>query len=444
MPGVRQIRGLNPAADREVVMPENASKAVMLAESDTPPPAEMLRFLGCQPILDREQNTFGHELLFRSGSGNHFSGDPNNASRQVIDGALTMGLESLIGPGKIFVNCTRESLTEGLVTLLPPANTVLEVLETVEVDDGVIAACERLKDAGYQIALDDYVPHPAMDRLLQLANYVKLDFRLCERDALLRIRRHVDRRGIALLAEKVETEAEFDRSVEDGFEYFQGYFFARPKMIRTREIPANKMISLQLVSLVCQPSYDRAVVEKLLMADASLCFRLLRLVNSAGMGLRHPVRTVRQAILMVGEDELAKMVLVASAVTLGSDRKVASELILLALTRARFCGLLAPAARQSNGEQYLIGMMSVMDALLLTPMENILEKLPLRSEAVGVLEGDHGQASFPLQVVRAYERKDWKVCDMLCGRMRISEARLTEMYAESQRWAAQQIGCMSH
>ncbi len=401
-----------------------------------------MRFIGCQPILDREQKTFGHELLFRSGTSNHFSGDPNSASRQVIDSALTMGLEASIGTGKIFVNCTRESLTDGLVTLLPAATTVLEVLETVQIDETVITACERLKALGYQIALDDYVPQPGMDRLLELADYIKLDLRLCDAEELLRIRRHVERHGIALLAEKVETEAEFDRSVEDGFGYFQGYYFARPKMISGRDITANKLISLQLLSLVSQPTFDRCAVEKLLIADASLCFRLLRLVNSAGMGIRHPVRTVKQAMLMIGEDELAKLIMVASAVTLASDAKVASELVFLALARARFCELLAPASLQSTGEQYLIGMMSVMDAMLLMPMGKILEMLPLRSEAMAVLEGDRGLASFALRIVRAYEQQDWKTCEALCGRMRISEGRLTEMYAESQHWAARQIGSM--
>ncbi len=404
--------------------------------------AEVLRFIGCQPILDRDQKTFGHELLFRSGSGNHFSGDADSATRQVIDGALTMGLDASIGSGKLFINCTRDALTGGLVTLLPVATTVIEVLETVEVDEQVIAACARLKDVGYQIALDDYVPHIAMDQLLDLADYVKLDFRLCDPATLKKICRHVDGRGIALLAEKVETEAEFERSTRDGFGYFQGYFFAKPKMVESRDIPANKVISLQLLSLVCQPSYDRVVVEKLLMAESSLCFRLLRLVNSAGMGLRHPVRTVRQAILMIGEEELGKLILVASAVTLGSDSKVANELILLALTRARVCELLAPAARQSAGEQYLIGMMSVMDAMLLMPIADILEMLPLRAEAIAVLQGDQGFASLPLRVARAYEQQQWAVCDTLCGRMKLSEVRLTTMYAAAQRWAAQQLGSM--
>jgi c-di-GMP-related signal transduction protein len=271
-------RAQGKRADKQKVRSRNSSLAVDPAALDGTV-AETLRYLGCQPILDRDQKIFGHELLFRSGHGHHFSGDGDSASRQVIDTAVTMGLQGLIGSGKIFVNCTREALTQGLVTLLPVATTVLEVLETIAVDDAVVDACVRLKGMGYQIALDDYLPQDGMDRLLGLADYVKLDFRLCDRAMLRKIRRHVDGRGIALLAEKVETEAEFERSVGDGFQYFQGYYFSRPKMLESRDIPANKAVALQLLSLVSQPAYDLALVEKLLLAESSLCFRLLRLVN---------------------------------------------------------------------------------------------------------------------------------------------------------------------
>lgn len=404
--------------------------------------AQALRYLGCQPILDQEQRTYGHELLFRSGAGNYFSGDGDSASRQVIDNALTMGLEDLGGHGKIFVNCTREALTKGLVTLLPAATTVLEILESVLVDDEVVRACEGLADKGYEIALDDYVPRDGMDRLLQLVTYVKLDFRACDRSMLKKIRRHVDGRGIALLAEKVETEAEFERSVKDGFSYFQGYYFSKPKMVEARELPVNKLVTLQLLCMVTQPTYDRKLMEKLLMAESSLCFRLLRLVKSAALGIRQQIRSIRQAMLMIGEDELAKLIMVASAVSLAGESNASSELVLLALRRARFCELLAPSARQSAGEQYLIGMVSVMDAMLMMPMETIVQMLPLRSEAVAVLKGSTGPASIPLRTVRAYEQQDWSACAVLCARMRVSDLRLSEWYAAAERWGSEQLKSM--
>lgn len=409
------------------------------ASDVTPPDAVALRYMGCQPILDRSHNLFGHELLFRSGPKNAFSGEGNDATRQVIDGALTMSLDATTGNGKIFVNCTREALTEELVTLLPAPRTVLEVLETLEVDDAVFAACVKLKNSGYQIALDDYTPSPAMDRLLELSDYVKLDFRACDEPTLDAIRKHLEPHKLQLLAEKVETEMEFDRALAQGFSYFQGYFFAKPLMMQEQDIPLDKTVCLQLLAMVTQPDCDRATIERLIMTDSALCFRLLRLVNSAGMGIRNPIRTVKQAMLMIGERELYKLIVVASAMRLADDSPVAKQLIVLALRRARFCELMAPAARQSGGEQYLIGMLSAMDAMLRTPISKVLEKLPLRQEAAGVLLGEHGLASYPLQLLLAYESQDWPTVDRLCSRMHVPQQRLIDVFGASQRWGSEQL-----
>lgn len=398
--------------------------------------------MGCQPILDRSQNLYGHELLFRNSPKNAFAGEGDAATRHVIDGALTMSLDEGLGDGKLFVNCTRESLTEQLVTLMPVKRTVLEVLETLDVDDAIVDACISLKQRGYEIALDDYTPSPHMDRLLDIADYVKLDFRACDEAELARLRKHVMRPGIRLLAEKVETEEEFKRALGQGYTYFQGYFFAKPIMMEEQTIPTDKSICLQLLSLVMNPPCDREMLERLLMTDSSLCFRLLRMVNSAGMGIRNTIRTVRQAILMIGEQELCKMILVASVERFVEGSPGAKQLITLALRRARFCELTAPAARQSGGEQYLIGMMSAMDAMLRTPISKLLEKLPLRQEAAAVLLGDHGFASYPLQLMMAYEEKNWKTVDTLCSRMHIPEHQLVETLGKADLWSIEQVSKM--
>jgi EAL and modified HD-GYP domain-containing signal transduction protein len=415
------------------------TQAQQSAADETPQDAAALRYMGCQPILDASYRLFGHELLFRSGPKNAFSGDGVDATRQVIDGALTMSLDATTGDGKIFVNCTREALTEELVTLLPAQRTVLEILETLEVDDEIFNACVKLKKNGYEIALDDYTPNPSMDRLLELADYAKLDFRACDEPTLDAIRKHLAPYKMQLLAEKVETEQEFELGRVQGFIYFQGYFFAKPLMLEEQDIAPDKTICLQLLAMVTQPDCDRMMIERLLMTDSALCFRLLRLVNSAGMGIRNPIRTVKQAMLMIGERELYKLIVVASAMRLADENPVAKQLIVLALRRARFCELMAPAARQSGGEQYLIGMLSAMDAMLRTPIRKVLEKLPLRQEAAGVLLGEQGLAAYPLQLLLAYEAQDWPTVDRLCSRMHVPQQRLIDVFGASQRWGSEQI-----
>jgi EAL and modified HD-GYP domain-containing signal transduction protein len=399
------------------------TQAQQSAADETPQDAAALRYMGCQPILDAAHRLFGHELLFRSGPKNAFSGDGVDATRQVIDGALTMSLDATTGDGKIFVNCTREALTEELVTLLPAQRTVLEILETLEVDDEIFNACVKLKKNGYEIALDDYTPNPSMDRLLKLADYAKLDFRACDEPTLDAIRKHLAPYKMQLLAEKVETEQEFERGRVQGFSYFQGYFFAKPLMLEEQDIAPDKTICLQLLAMVTQPDCDRMMIERLLMTDSALCFRLLRLVNSAG----------------IGERELYKLIVVASAMRLADENPVAKQLIVLALRRARFCELMAPAARQSGGEQYLIGMLSAMDAMLRTPIRKVLEKLPLRQEAAGVLLGEQGLAAYPLQLLLAYESQDWPTVDRLCSRMHVPQQRLIDVFGASQRWGSEQV-----
>ncbi len=401
--------------------------------------SQLMRFVGRQPILTGDQKTFGYELLYRSGTHNHFSGDPDGASRQMVDSILNMGLATIAPEGKAFINCTRDTLLRGYVTLLPPTSTVVEVLETVEVDDEVFRVCSKLKDAGYQIALDDYMPNPSMDRLLGLADYAKLDFRACGVESLRAIQAHLRLHKLALLAEKVETQAEFDRAKLEGFRYFQGYFFSRPTILQSEAIPTNKLLYVQLLHAVNVSPYNREAVERLLMVEASLCFRLLRLVNSAGMAIRNPVRTVRQALLMLGEDELRKLITVAGAAVLADGVPGSRELIMLALCRARFCELMAGVMQEVAAEQYLIGLLSVMPALLRVTPQQLVGMLPLAPHIVAVLLGSSDQGSLPLRLSEALEAGQWEHSAALVAETTRSEDEVADLHAESVRWSAKQV-----
>ncbi|WP_213805521.1 HDOD domain-containing protein [Granulicella sp. dw_53] len=397
------------------------------------------RFVGRQPILDLQQAVHGYELLFRTSLENSFSGDSDNATRQMIDNVLLLGMDTIAPGSRAFVNCTREAITEELITFLPPEVTVVEVLETVEVDEELVGACVKLKKMGYQIALDDYVPGGGSDRLIELANYVKLDYRACGPEQLRQIQRYLEGAEVALVAEKVETAEEFERARDAGYLYFQGYFFARPTILHSREIPPNLVIYMQLLSAISRPQMDLREIERLVMAETSLCYRVLRVVNSVAVGLRYEVTSVRQALLLLGEDPLRRLLSIATATSLWKRYNVSSELILLALQRARFCELLAPLCGQPGGEQYLIGLISVVDAILQVPMEQVLKMLPLRGEAAGVLLGQDGPAGASLKLIQAYERQDWRSCGLICRRLHLSEAELMRMYVVALQWATKEI-----
>jgi EAL and modified HD-GYP domain-containing signal transduction protein len=397
------------------------------------------RFVGRQPILDLRQQLFGYELLFRSGLDNVFAGDSDDATRSMIDNVLLLGLDTIAPGGKAFVNCTHESITKGLVTFLPAESTVLELLETVVIDDEVISACRHLKKLGYKIALDDYVPGEATERLVELADYVKLDFRACDAEQLRQTQRSLQGTKVSFIAEKVETLEEFARAKAEGYHYFQGYFFARPSISQSRQIPTNQMLYLQLLSALSRSEPNLDEIVRLVTAEASLCYRVLRMVNSARLAIHGQVTSIRQALFLIGEQQLRKLVMVATTTSFGKNSNMASELIFLSLQRARFCELMAPAAGQRKEEQYLIGLLSTFDAILQTPMEQLLKVLPLREEAASVLRGGINSVGDALRLARHYEQKEWQACADLCATFRITETELTNHYVASMQWATNEV-----
>jgi c-di-GMP-related signal transduction protein len=395
-----------------------------------------MSFVGRQPIFDAQLQVFGYELLFRSGWENYFIGDSDTATRQLIDNVLLQGLDALALGAKAFVNCTREALTGRLVSFLPPSSTVLEILETITIDAEVISACMDLKSAGYRIALDDFLPGKGSDQLLNIADYVKLDFRASDTEQLAEIQRQLQGTNVSLVAEKIETYEEFEAAAANGYHYFQGYFFSRPSILRHREIPSNRSNYLMLFAALARSSFDLNEIEKLVMAETSLCYRLLRLVNSSGLGIRREVSSVRQALVLIGEDHFRKLATVAMATSLGKEPGKSHELILLSLQRARFCELVAPLVQQASAEQYLIGLLSIVDVILEMPMEQVVKMLPLRPAAIAVFLGEDNPVAAPLRLLLSYEQAQWEYCSSLCQALGVSEAEVTNLYLTALSWAA--------
>jgi EAL and modified HD-GYP domain-containing signal transduction protein len=418
------------AASAEACQPARAT-----AEAASTPPS---RFLARQPILDARRDVVGYELLFRSGWENSFRGEADEASRRVMDHCLYVGIDSLTEGGLAFVNCTREALLGRLFTLLSPRNTVLEVLETVEPDAEVVAACMDARALGYRIALDDFVPFPQMQALVEIADYVKVDFLLSGPAERREIKRMTRKSRAALLAEKVESQDQFDIARREGFEYFQGYFFCRPRMVATREIPPNRLNYLRLLVELTRTTMNLEEVLRIVRMEASLCYRLLRLANSALWGLRETVTSVRGAFMVVGEDRLRTLVAVAASSFLGQGQSAA--LVEMSLLRARFCELVAPLVGENPKEQFMLGLLSLIDAMLGTSMEMIAKELPFRDEARAALLGVKNRAAAPLCLIRSFELGAWASCECEPEGVAISEETLTTLYLESVTWARESMG----
>jgi c-di-GMP phosphodiesterase len=398
-------------------------------------PRRQARFLARQPILDAQQKIIAYELLFRSGWDNVYRGEDDDSTRQMLDNILVVGAQGLSSNTLAFVNCTRESLVGHLVTLLPPAHTVLEILETVEPDEEVIAACRKLKKIGYRLALDDFFSREGMRPLIEMADYVKVDFRASDIAARKNIRFHLRGSPAALLAEKIEEQTEFTTALDEGYQYFQGYFFSRPTILARHEIPPHQLNTTGLLAAISKELLDPKEIERIVMADPPFCFRLLRLVNSPFYGMRNQVNSVQRALMIVGENEFRKLATVAIAGSLGEKRPHA--LISLSLQRARFCELLAPYLDEDPFEQYLMGLLSLLDAILQTPMSSIVELLPLRPPVRGALLGESNATGMALTLVKSYETgaQDSDSYTLSEELQNLGPEVLNKMSIEATRWA---------
>lgn len=390
-----------------------------------------------QPIFTRSERVFGYELLFRGGLEACFSSsDLEAACRSTLDSSLLMGLDVLCGGAYAFVNCTREALLMGHATLLPPRSTVVEVLETVKPDPEVEAACRNLKQSGYLLALDDFVPGDMRESLTTIADIIKLDLILTPRNQWHKMVARYSPR-IQMLAEKVETRQDFLDTRNMGFTYFQGYFFARPVIVSASEVPPTQINYVRMLQVVHQPLIDYAALEELIKQEASLCYRLLRYLNSAVFGFAREIRSVRHALSMLGEGEIRRWISLAA--TVGAGQQGPAELLQTALVRAHFCELISRRLQHGPSDYFLLGLLSLIDAILGMPMTAVLEGLPVDREIKATLLGKPSRLQPLYELVLAQERADWRRCSEIAAHFRIPEEEVAGAYVTSVQWAREVV-----
>jgi EAL and modified HD-GYP domain-containing signal transduction protein len=394
------------------------------------------RFVARQPIFNRREQVYGYELLFRSGLENRYTAsDDDAAARDVADNFLTIGARTLTAGRKAFLNCTRHFLVNEYATLLSQEETVIEILETVEPDAEVLAACRRLKSLGYVIALDDFVYAEKFQPFVELANIIKVDFRVTGRRDRQQAVAKFSPLGIQLLAEKVETRAEFSEARDSGYVYFQGYFFCEPQIVPSRHIPAFKLHYLQILQAISKPELDRSEIVALIDREVSLCYKLLRLVNSALFGFRRDISSTWNALELLGDRALTKWASVAAV--LGLAGNAPNELVLTALTRGRCCELLAARLGTRKDEQamFLLGVFSLMEAMLGLPMSEIVSEIALPEMVRAALLGRPNRYREILDLVKAFEAGIWSQVSELALGLQQDEAHLSFAYLEAVDWA---------
>jgi c-di-GMP-related signal transduction protein len=390
------------------------------------------RFVARQPILDRLQNVYGYELLFRNGVEDFFNSDPELAARSTLDTSLLLGINTLCDHRRAFVNCTREVLFKDLITLLPPSQTVAEILETVEPEDRVIAACKRLKAGGYLIALDDFAPNDPRIPLCEFADIIKVDFRATRPEERAGMMRRFGSGKCKMLAEKLETPQEFQQACDMGFVYFQGYFFCRPEIVSGREVPASRVHYIRLLEMVSRREINMLELEKTLKQEASISYRLLRYLNSPVFGFALEIKSIRHAMAVLGEREVRRWIRLV--VTLGAAEQKCSELVLMGLARARFCELLSERL-QSNSDLFLMGLLSMMDAILEVSMDVLLEQLPVEHETKAALLGQKSSLRPLYKLMLAQESGEWAEASGLAKQLKLSDEEVASTWWQALRWA---------
>ena len=400
-------------------------------------------YLARQPIFDASLQLHAYELLYRASAENRFTAtDGDRATSAVIARTfLSLGLDNVTGGKLAFINFPRQLILDDLASALPHDRVVIEILEDVEPDAELLAAVERLKGNGYTVALDDFVLlRPEYEPLLALADVVKVDWRASDAKSRDAIARRFAQHGPTLLAEKVETEAEFQEAVALGYRYFQGFFFARPQMVSAREVPAFKLNYLRLLKAVQAPRLDFDAIERIVKTETTLLHWLLKRVNSAAFGLRTRVNSIRQALVALGEIELRRWVSVFCIAGMGEDRP--QELLVQSFVRAYLCEELAsrlPLAGLRT-DAFLVGMLSLLDAVLGRPLPQLVKELPLSPEARGALLDGTGPLAPLLACSVAYERADWSKVSEIANQLRLPEGEVSAGYFEALAQAQEVFG----
>ncbi len=396
-------------------------------------------FVARQPIFDRERVVHGYELLFRSGFENYYNAlDDDKATVDVIANSFfVIGFDQLTDGRRAFINFTRNLLTRRVATLLPREAVTVEILEDVEPDGEMVNICKDLKESGYMVAMDDFVSKDVGNPLVQFADIVKVDFMgtdPAERKALCE---HLSATGVKPLAEKVETEDEFLEAVKWGYEYFQGYFFSKPVIRTGKRLAGNKLTYLQVLYEVNQPGISYDELEKLIKQDLSLTYQLLRFMNSAWFGFRSEIKSIRHALVLLGPKEIKKWFSLIALTNMATDKP--EELILRAVARAKVAEGIAPLIdmKEHRSELFLLGMFSLIDAVTDTPMDEIMEKLPLDQQVKQALLGEECVFKTVYDTILSYERGEWDPFAQCAQKLKLEEAAMAGLVTESQQWASQ-------
>ena len=393
-----------------------------------------------QPIFDKRMRVYGYELLYRGTmQRGHASFDGDKATTEVIlNSFYNNDIDLIIGGKRAFINFTENLLKEEIPQMLSKEKIIVEVLENVEVDIGVTEACKALKEAGYILALDDFVFENLrlFNPILPYVDIIKVDFlqtNFC--DVKKAIMRTLAQKNKRFLAEKVETQEQYMMALELGFEYFQGYFFEKPYIIVGKDIEPYKLSYMHMITEVNE-TQDFDKMSDIVSHDVALSYKLLRLINSPFYGRGNKIKSAKQALVMLGLDEVKKWVTLLMLKESGKDKP--DEVMRVSLIRAKFSENLADLLGFGNrkSELFLMGLFSTLDAILDKPLNEVVQYLPLEKDIIEAYSIESNSVFGKiLKVIKFYEKGKWTECDLILEECALDPFLVSAKFFDAIIWA---------
>ncbi len=391
-------------------------------------------FLARQPIFNSRKQVVAYEILYRESEENAFnpSTDGDMATTSVISDAIThFGIEGLAGGRWACINFTRQLLLNDFALYLDPSQVIIEILETVELDDLLIEKIRHLSEKGYKIALDDFVESDRYNQVMPYVDIIKADFILLNDEGRRFVAEKYKKMKKLLLAEKVESHEDFDQAKALGYTFFQGYFFSKPIVFKEKGMTISTFNYMEILKEISQdePEFDR--IANIIKNDITLTYKLLRLINSPAFYTNSEITSVNHALTLLGLKEIKKWITLIMLRDLSSDKP--DELIKLSISRAIFCENSSElfGIQSRKAESFLVGLFSRIDTILDKPLYDVIHQLPLKDDVKSGLIGGKNLFHDLLSVLKLYESGNWEGVIDYCRQKDLNYRKLNEVYIDA-------------
>ena len=391
-------------------------------------------FIARQGIYDLNEKVVAYELLYRNSIKNKYDIEieDEKATYQVIDNISSFGLDVLTENKKAFVNFSEQVIKDNVATLLPKDNVVIEVLETVNPSQEIINKLTALKELGYSIALDDVVSLDYVKKFVGIVDIVKIDFILCDKQEIKEVVFFCKKNNIKVLAEKIETKEDLFEAKNLDCDYFQGYYYSKPSVFLGKDISIkNTSIFMLLVELV-RENYNLDKVDYIMKTDLALTYKFLRFINSSYFNFLQEIKSIKQAIMLIGRGELRKWLSILTVSEMSPQNEEYTTNIII---RARLCEEIASAINlKDSSSAFMVGLFYNIDEMIDKDIHYVVKTLPLNKDVKRALLGEENIYRNILELSIAYENLDKENIEKLCKKLIINEGKLLDLYYKSLEW----------